>query len=162
MFPFKVRFSKFIKTKLNPNQIDGLLNVSGNLLSSLGANYFSREKNRLEFENKIFTFSVSWLAGWELRAPIDGGLVEIKEPKNKSTRIRYSITVTRIWVLSTIVATIIWVSEKNLVIALLAFGALGIVNCLIAIIRHWGVLYLLTDKIMDKINENNECAVTPG
>ena len=79
MFPFKVRYSKLIKIKLNPNETTELLDVSGNLLSSLGADYFSRENNRLEFENKLFSLDMSWLAGWKLMLPIDGGYVEIKK-----------------------------------------------------------------------------------
>ncbi len=149
MFPFKVRYDRTIRAFIDPEKFSELLDFSGNLLSKEGADYFSREGNRLKFENRLF--KLTW--NWELMVPIGAGFVEIKEGQNNNIKIRYSITLTRVWALSVIAAFIIWISNKDIIWSLVAIGFLGGLNWIIAVIRHWVFFYEMTNTIIkNKIN----------
>ena len=155
MFPFKVRFSRTIKTRINPDQIDSLLDISRDILSDGGSYYFSKENNRLKFDNKFFKLTSSW----NLMAPIDAGFVEISETKENRTIIRYSITLISVLIISSIIAIIVWISSKDFFgpwIALMAFGGLSILNWVIAVLRHWGLLYTMTDRMMDNVMKDKK------
>ena len=152
MFPFKVRFSRTLKEQIHLEQVPHLLDISRDILSEAGADYFSKENNRLKFDNRLF--KLTW--NWELMVPIDAGFVEIELDNNSSAKIRYSITLTRIWVISTLVAIIVWISDNDIIGPLIAFGALGVLNWVIAVLRHWGFLYTMTDEIIDNIKKDKK------
>jgi hypothetical protein len=147
MFPFKVRFSRTLKAQINPEQIPDLLNLARDVLSNVGADYFSKENNRLKFENKLF--KLTW--SWDMMAMVDAGFVEINVDGNKVVKVKYSITLISLWVISSIFAFIILVSSAEIIWALLAFGFLSIGNWLVIVLRHWAFFHTMSDLMIENI-----------
>jgi hypothetical protein len=147
VFPLKVRFSRTIKEQIHLEQVPHLLDISRDILSEAGADYFSKENNRLKFDNRLF--KLTW--NWNLMIPIDAGFVEIELDNNSYAKIRYSITLTRIWVISALVAIIVWIADSDVIGPLMAFGTLGVLNWLIVVLRHWIFLNTMTDKMIDNL-----------
>ncbi len=143
MFPFRVRYSKTIDKSINPEQFDSFLNNLEVLLKEKGADYFTKENNRLIFDNKFFKL----VSTMNIMAYVDGGFVEIKKTEKNKTKITYGVTLISIWIISTIFSTIIFFSTKNLTIALVAFSFLGILTWIVSVLRHWNLLFVMTDKI---------------
>lgn len=147
MFPFKVRFSKTLKEQINPERFPDFLIVSRNMLSEAGADYFSRENNRLNFDNKLFKLT----SNWNLMASVDAGFVEIKLDRNNHTKITYSITLITPWVISIIFVFIIWLSANEIIWAFWAlFGAGIVLGLIIGLIRHMVFFYTMVDNMIDK------------
>jgi hypothetical protein len=147
MFPFRIRYSNTIDKSINPEQFDSILNNIETLLKNKGADFFSKENNRLIFDNKFF----KWVSTMNIMAYVDGGFVEIKQTKKNKTKITYGITLISVWIISTIFSSIILFSTKSLTIALVAFSFLGILTWIVSVLRHWSLLFTMTDKMKSMI-----------
>jgi hypothetical protein len=152
MFPFIIRFSKIIDKSIKPEQIKSVLENIQVLLNDKGADYFTIENDKLLFENKLFKL----VSNWNLMAYIDAGFVELKKSDNDTTKITYGVKLISIWIISLIFTTIIYFSTKKLMVALIAFCFLGILSWLISILRHWGLISVMTEKIIDSIDKDEK------
>jgi hypothetical protein len=143
MFPLKIKFSRLIDKTMDQEQIKDALDLCYDILNKEGADYFSRSKNRLTFENRFNL--LGWR--WEYRSMIDAGYIEITESKNSKTKVSYSITVIRTWVVAFIISLIVLLSIKEIYIALIVLGILGVINIIILMLLNTTLLSSITDKI---------------
>jgi hypothetical protein len=90
MIPFSISFSKIIETRLNPNQILYLLDISENMLYKRGADRITRDDNNIYFKNRFFKFA----SNWNIMRNIDGGCFNISSIYG-TTKIEYKITLIR-------------------------------------------------------------------
>jgi hypothetical protein len=147
MFPFKVRFSKTINAVVKPEQINDLLDISRDDLRKAGADYFSREVNCLKFENRFFKF----VSNWNLMIAIDGGYFEIINTKDTKTKIRYGVTLTRIWIMCIIMFVVLNVSTKDIFYSIKIFSLFIIISWSISVLRHWILIQKIGDKLKKKL-----------
>jgi hypothetical protein len=148
IFPLSIKFSRTIKKTVDPDQINNLLDYSRKVLYDRDAERLSKDNNCIRFSNRVIKLA----SGWTLMAPIDSGFVEIKRTKDNYTKISYSITIITIWILSIIGAMIVFFSSnKNFIIAFIAFGFFSFGNWLISILRHWTFFNTMTDKIKQEL-----------
>ena len=150
MFPFIIRFSKTIDKSINSDQSNIILDNIQELLKDKGADYFSKENDKLIFENKLFKL----VSNWNLMAYTDAGFVELKKTENNTIKIIYDVKHISIWIISLIFTMIIFLSTKDVTSSLIAFSFLGILTWLISILRHWRFIYIMTEKIIDLIDND--------
>lgn len=152
MFPFKIRYNTIIEGFATNELIHAMLDVSRDLLSEYGADFFSRENNRLTFENRFFKFTFNW----NLMVATDAGFVDISNSEKNKIKVKYGFTLTRIWVLSFLFTIIVFITSREIYFTIFAFFLSGFLNWLIAIARHRYLLSMLVDRIEHRVLKTHE------
>jgi hypothetical protein len=158
MFPFKIRYSTKIEGVATPDLIQAMLDVSRDLLREYGADFFSRESNRITFENRFFKLT----SNWNLMVAADAGFVEISNSEENKIKVRYGFTLTRILVLSFLISIIILIVSREIYFSIFAFFVLGFLIWLIAIARHRYVLTMIVDRIEHRVLKINKLRTNGG
>lgn len=153
VFPFEVKLSRTIKEKIEPGQINGLLDLVKGMLYDKDAEGLFKDTHCVRFRNRVLSLGPSWT----LFAGIDSGFVELKQTKNNYSKITYCIRIITAWIIGLIGITILFISSNfELFIVLLFFGGF-IFFWLIGLLRHLLFLATLKQNILRKlIEEKNE------
>ncbi len=133
MFPLLVKYNKEIELN-NPEKqtTNGILVCFAEKLAKKKADNIKVEEHRLTFKNNLLRLT----SNWNIMLPVDYGEITIKNNSSNKIKIRYTISLRRILLIVAIISFIIYGSSKSLNNGLIAFGWLGGMNWIIAVIRH--------------------------
>jgi len=152
MFPFTIKFQRKIKHQIDSKNINDCFDDIIEMLRERKADYFTKEKNKLQFENRLFKF----VSNINLMGATDGGYIEIL-PNDVSTKIVYRVNLTRIIVIGSIfsiAAFFITINDVGINGGLVAFAGFVGLNWLITAIRHFALSFTIADLIKNKIIGN--------
>lgn len=152
MFPFTIKFQRKIKLQIDSKDINDCFDDIIEMLRERKADFFTKEQNKLRFENRFFKF----VSNINLMGATDGGYIEIL-PNDISTKIIYRVNLTRIIVVGSvfsIIAFFLTINDIGINGGLVAFSGFVGLNWLITAIRHFALSFTIADLIKDKIIGN--------
>ncbi len=92
MFPFQITYKGTIEKPYHSSKVSKMLEIVNEELKWSGSEYITLGKNRIDFDNRIFTIRVPF----SLMHSIDGGFLKIENTRNRTFQVEYEISTYRI------------------------------------------------------------------
>ena len=149
MFPFEIRLKKRLGIK------DLELEKTNMILAFFEQEFINRKadrvrigNNEVRFNNKLFKFT----SNWNTMVPVDKGSLTVKKNRSGELVIEYLFSLKVPLIVGVFFGIITFLFTKMWFVGVGVFLWLGVVNWLIALLRHENMFALLTCEMKRKIS----------
>lgn len=141
LFPFSIKYQKRLKGKLTQDDRISTMNYIEFFIRERKGDVLSTTEAELNFKSSLFRGH-----SLDILGPIEKGKFRIIQ-KNENMVLTYEFFMYRLFIIATIISVAVGLGTKELNLGIIAFFWLGIVNWLIALIRHRIMLVDITKEI---------------
>lgn len=152
MFPLEIKLkTRLFYIDLESDNYLEILEFYKNEFIKRKADNVRIENNQVRFNNKFFKF----INNWNIMVPVDKGILTIGKDLRNELVIEYLFSLKVTLILGGIAGVLFFLFSKMWVVGVGAFLWLGVMNWLIAVIRHSLMFSNLNNELINRILNND-------